>query len=335
MVGSGRDSSLAIPVKNEREARTAVQRIKREGYDFVKVYSDLSRESFLAVANEAKRLNIPFAGHVPSVMNIAEASDLGIRSVEHMTEFNTSSSTNEDVLRKEEIDFWKTFGRLRGRDLHLEEAKLVTKFLDTYSQEKAARLFVLFGQNDTWQCPTLIITHSWAFANDPSIYADPNFRYVSAERRLKDAPYWNEIRSRPAEQFAVWNRGYQLRLQQIDAAHRAGVQFLAGSDSVSVSSSFPVPGFSLHDELAQFVKAGLTPLEALQTATINPAKFLGKEKELGTIEKGKLADLVLLDADPLTDISNTKKINAVVVNGRLLDKPTLHKMLAELLSRND
>jgi adenine deaminase len=87
---------------------------------------------------------------------------------------------------------------------------------------------------------------------------------------------------------------------------------------------------ALHDELALFVHAGLSPMEALQTATINPAKFFGKETELGTIEKGKLADLILLDADPLADISNTKKINAVVLNGRLFDRSALGKILIDI-----
>jgi imidazolonepropionase-like amidohydrolase len=332
MDGKG-GSSLAYQVKNEAEARTAVQRIKREGYDFVKVYSGLSRESFLAVADEAKKLNIPFAGHVPFVMNAGEASDARIKSIEHLTEFNTSASTDEDKLRQEELSFGKRFAGLPKRDSQLEEAKLTAKFLDSYNEEKAKQLFARFMRNGTWICPTLIITRSYAKASDAGTYADPNFRYISAERRLKDAPYWNDLRGRPAEQFAVWNRGYQLRLRQIGAAHRAGVKFLAGTDTGSFGSSYPIAGFSLHDELALFVQAGLSPLEALQTATLNPAKFLGLEKSTGTIEEGKLADLVLLDANPLDDINNTKKIAAVVANGKYLPREKLQEILSNLESR--
>ncbi len=321
-------SSLALQVKNESEARAAVQRIKREGHDFVKVYSGLSRESFLAVAVEAKRLNIPFAGHVPFVMNAGEASDAGIKSIEHLAEFNTSAATDEDKLRQEELSFGKRFAGLPKRDSQLEEAKLTAKFLDSYSEEKAKQLFARFTRNDTWQCPTLIVTRSFAFANDSGTYADPNFRYILAERRLKDAFYWNDLRSRPAEQYAVWNRGYQLRLRQINAAHLAGVQFLAGTDTGSFGSSYPIAGFSLHDELELFVQAGLTPMEALQTATLNPAKYLGMSDSLGTIEVGKIADFVLLEANPLENIRHTRRINAVVVNGRYWSKETLGKMLA-------
>ena len=101
---------------------------------------------------------------------------------------------------------------------------------------------------------------------------------------------------------------------------------MAGTD---VGNEYIYPGFSLHDDLAMFVKAGFTPLEALQTATRNPAKFLGMLDSLGTIEKGKFADLVLLEANPLEDIRNTRRINAVVVNGSYLPKATLQKMLTE------
>jgi imidazolonepropionase-like amidohydrolase len=114
--------------------------------------------------------------------------------------------------------------------------------------------------------------------------------------------------------------------------HRAGVKILAGTD---LGNPYVYPGFSLHDELALLVQAGLTPLEALQTATLNPAKFFGKETELGTIEKGKLADLVLLDANPLENINNTTKINAVVLNGRLLDRAALDKLLKAPREKED
>jgi imidazolonepropionase-like amidohydrolase len=126
---------------------------------------------------------------------------------------------------------------------------------------------------------------------------------------------------------AIAERLYKYRLRMVGEMNSAGVKLLAGTDT---AYGYPVGGFALHDELALFVNAGLSPMEALQTATINPAKFFGKETELGTIEKGKLADLILLDADPLADISNTKKINAFVLNGRLFDRNGLGKMLIEI-----
>lgn len=118
---------------------------------------------------------------------------------------------------------------------------------------------------------------------------------------------------------------FQKLLETIGTMHRTGVPILAGSD---VGNLFVVAGFSLQDELELFVRAGLTPMQALQTATLNPAKYLGMSDSLGTIKKGKIADLVLLEANPLENISNTHRINAVVVNGKHLPKEALQKKLA-------
>lgn len=118
-----------------------------------------------------------------------------------------------------------------------------------------------------------------------------------------------------------------MRSRIVPLENHAGVRLIAGTD---MGAFYVIPGFSMHDELQLMVEAGLSPLEALQTATINPALFLDKEKEIGTIEKGRFADLVLLDANPLEDIKNTQKIAAVVVNGRYLSKSELEKLLAQV-----
>jgi hypothetical protein len=128
-----------------------------------------------------------------------------------------------------------------------------------------------------------------------------------------------------AQELTYRKRAFEKSLELVNAMHRAGVPILAGTD---VLNPFCFPGFSLHDELVLLVKAGLSPMAALQTATRNPAIFMGKENNMGTVEKGKLADLLLLDANPLADIANTKKINAVVFGGRLFDRNSLHQMLA-------
>jgi imidazolonepropionase-like amidohydrolase len=120
----------------------------------------------------------------------------------------------------------------------------------------------------------------------------------------------------------------QMELDMTLAMFRAGVPFMAGTDTAAGVHIFP--GFSLHDELGLFVRAGLTPLQALQTATLNPAKFLGRLADMGTVEKGKLADLVLLDANPLDDIGNTRRIQAVVLAGSYFDRPALDRMLEEI-----
>jgi imidazolonepropionase-like amidohydrolase len=125
---------------------------------------------------------------------------------------------------------------------------------------------------------------------------------------------------------ATRQRFVEKELEVVKAMHDAGIPFLAGTDTPP--GVYVFPGFSLHEELQRFVAAGFTPMEALQTATLNPVKFLGMDDRVGTIEKGKLADVLLLDANPLDDISNTEKIAAVVVNGRYLSRSDLDQLLA-------
>jgi imidazolonepropionase-like amidohydrolase len=154
---------------------------------------------------------------------------------------------------------------------------------------------------------------------DVHVTTDPRLKYIprAAQKR------WTEAASAGA---AIKSKSFERKLQIVGAMHRAGVRLLAGTD-VAWDQPYTYAGFSLHDELALLVRAGLTPMESLQTATTNPARFLGLEKDFGTIGKGKLADLVLLDADPLTDIHNTAKISEVFLAGKEFDRPALHQML--------
>jgi imidazolonepropionase-like amidohydrolase len=196
--------------------------------------------------------------------------------------------------------------------------------LDSYSAAKAADLIARFRKNGTCQCPTLIVWN--LFAATDEFGRDPRLRYIPSPQKSS----WQGDRRAshvPEGEAPARKRLLETYLRLAGEAHKSGVQFLAGSD---FGLPYIVPGFSLHDELALFVRAGFTPMEALQTATINPAKLLGKLDSLGTVEKGKLADLVLLEANPLDDIRNTEKINAVVVNGRVVAKSELQMMLATL-----
>ena len=133
------------------------------------------------------------------------------------------------------------------------------------------------------------------------------------------------IKDMDTDPLPVRKQFVQMELDMTLAMFQAGVPFLAGTDTAAGVHVFP--GFSLHEELALFVQAGLTPLQALQTATLNPAKFMNRLADLGTVERGKFADLLLLDANPLEDIGNTKKIRAVVLAGRYLDRSELDRIL--------
>ncbi|MGA8762439.1 MAG: amidohydrolase family protein, partial [Candidatus Sulfotelmatobacter sp.] len=248
----------------------------------------------------------------------SEASNAGQKSFEHLIGIFEGSSPLEDEF--------------------LKGAKNETKFLSTYNPERAAALFALLAKNHTWQCPTLVWERGGNLIDEADFTHDMRAKYVPAH--WKDVT-WRRFTEQIIHEFntdgsATRKRFVAKELEVVNAMHRAGVQFLAGTDTPA--GVYVFPGFSLHEELQRLVAAGFTPMEALQTATLNPAKFLGMEDRLGTIEKGKLADLVLLDENPLDNIRNTQKIAAVVINGRLLSRADLDKMLAGVeaaAKRND
>jgi imidazolonepropionase-like amidohydrolase len=315
----------ALVAADAQEGREAVRKLKKMGADFVKVYTKLPREAYLAIVDEAKKQGLPLAGHVPESVSAAEASDLGQKSIEHLTGVTLACSDQEDELRRETIAAMaKTDNQAVGELL----ARIGTRAADSYGDKKAQALYARFIRNGTWQLPTLTLQRAFASLDDAKFTADARVRYVPS---VLVSSYWKKIILSP-EVAAMLKRAYKRAIGQVWAMHRAGVPFLAGTDS---PNPFVFPGFSLHDELALLVgEGGFTPLEALQAATRDPARYLGREKDLGTVESGKLADLVLLDADPLADIHNTTKIAAVVANGQLLPRRELDRMLAEVEAAN-
>jgi imidazolonepropionase-like amidohydrolase len=298
-----------LPVVTPDEARRAVRAQKEAGAGFIKVYWRLTPDVYAAIADESKKLGIPFAGHVPFAISAATASNSGQKSIEHLTGILETCSSNEDELRKA---------------TNLTPPQMTEQLWRTYDEKKCTDLFRLFAKNRTWQMPNAVLHRMLAFRREESFRNDPRLKYVTRA----EAEEWSSPPTQP-QVFTLETRKqrFDRLLETISRMHKLGVPILAGTD---LGNPLMFAGFSLHDELELLVRAGLTPYEALQTATVNPSKYLERERELGTIEKGKLADLVLLDADPLADINNTRKINAVVVNGRLLERPALDELLSEV-----
>ncbi|HXM42700.1 MAG TPA: amidohydrolase family protein [Bryobacteraceae bacterium] len=320
----------SISVTNETQARQVVADMKRQGADFVKIYQNLPRELYFAIAEEAKKQGIPFEGHVPIAVSAEEASNAGQKSFEHLVGILPACSTHSDELLKaqhadlaQDIAEW---GRPKFWGPHVKQTRQM--MLDTYSLEKAAELFALLRRNGTWQCPTLTLLHMFAYGDDPAVRNDPRLKYLPRLMRASWDPSKVDGEHTP-EDFAFAKREFQKDLEAVGAMQRAGVGILAGTDT---ANPLCYPGFGLHEELRYLVKSGLTPMQALQTATLNPARFFAKEEVLGTVEQGKIADLVLLDANPLEDIENTTKIAAVVQGGKLYPRPSLDQMLAEVES---
>ncbi len=322
----------AIPIANEAQARAAVDFLARGGVDFLKVYNSIPRDAYFALADEAKKIGIPFAGHVPEAVSPLEASNAGQRSEEHLINILLACSTNEAALRAERLRVMNGEAGISN-----EERFRLTAFpkpeglFDTYNEAKCKHLFETFVKNNTWQTPTLVLQKGFAYPEE--FVKDPRVALMPAEWRKtvhpKDKYYMQDLKPEEFDALVERIRAlYERHKRLVRDMHKAGVPLLAGTD---MSALNPVlAGAGLHEELAIFVECGLTPMEALQTATLNPAKYFGLEKEFGTVEEGKAADLVLLDANPLKDIRNVDKVLNVVIRGRVFSRQELDGMVARV-----
>lgn len=298
----------SIAITSPEDGRRAVDSLKKQGADFIKLQSLIPREAVFAIAEEAKKQGIAFEGHVPDAVRAREMSDAGMKSFEHLIGIFEGSSPNEDD--------------------YLKGGKSDGHFLASFEASRAAALATLLAKNGTWQCPTLVWERGGSLIDVTDFSKDQRAKYVPAEWKSQTwRRFTEEIKQGYGEDgISVRKRFIAKELEVVRLLHKSGVPFLAGTDTPA--GVFIFPGFSLHEELQRFVAAGFTPLEALQTATLNPAKFFGKDEQLGTVEQAKTADLVLLTANPLDDIANTQKIAAVIFNGRYYSRKELDELLS-------
>ena len=284
----------------EADAMQAVAGLKARGVDFIKVGDTVTREAYFAVAAASTRLGLPFAGHLPISVSASEASSSGQRSIEHFGSAGfrgvlIGCSTDEAELSTYVRNALRA-ARAGGPspDEKMYRAEFTSRLVDTYDTRKAAALFGLFARHETWQVPT--------FAALRSVWDGHRHRLSAPDAAAADR---------------VWTQ----TLAMFADSRKAGVKTLAGSD-LPVANGVP----PLHDELVALVGAGMTPMEALQAATRSPAEFLGRLATEGTVEVGKKANLVLLDANPLADISNTRHVAAVMRNGQLIQGSDLQRI---------
>jgi imidazolonepropionase-like amidohydrolase len=300
----------SAPISNAADGARTVDELKARGVDFIKIQSLIPRDGYFAAAAEAKKQGITFVGHVPDAVRASEASNAGQKSIEHFTGIFEGSTPIEDDL--------------------LKGPKSLGLNVKNYDPTRAKALIALMAKNQTWQVPTLVWERGQWLVDDIDLSHDPLTKYAPASWRNHTWPMFvtDIMKDMDTDPLPVRKRFVQMELDMTLAMFKAGVPFMAGTDTAAGVHIFP--GFSLHQELVLFQRAGLTPMQALQTATLNPAKFLGRTADLGTVEKGKLADLVILDADPLKDIANTQKIRGVVLAGRYFDRAALDKMLRNI-----
>jgi hypothetical protein len=275
-------------VTNATEAKQAVDDLKRLGVDFIKVHDHTPREVFFAIAAEAPKVGLTFAGHVPMNVTVDEASGSGMKSIEHLANF-------------------RVFGDCSTGD--------------TYSLHECAPLFDKLAANGVWETPTMEF-----FQTLPDVFSGaplPHSDYASDSllKLTRDNVRVSHVSAKTLDKIRLAD---QMSLQAIHDLYVHGNRFLAGCDGL-------VPGFCLHDELEWLTKAGLTSLQSLQTATINPARFLGREASEGSIDIGKRANVVLLEADPTLDIRNLDKIAAVIIKGKVLTKPAIDTIVSRHL----
>ena len=323
--GLDADGSVHVSVANPAQARSAVRREHAAGADFIKTYTRLTRASFLAVADESAKLGLPFLGHVPDFVALTEASDRGLRTVEHLFEVWYDTSSEEDRLRRAVAAVPIGPGDYNGwfTKMHPYEYAAAR----SYDRRKAARVFHRIARNGTFCTPTLVL-HETNDMPERIRRDDPRYRYVSPDV----IGYWDwaldnlYLPGRTPARIAESRELFRRRLGLTAALAEAGVPLMTGTD---LGTTYLMPGFSLHDELALFVRAGLKPLEALTAATLHPARYLGR-RDQGVISRGAVADLVLLDADPLHDIRNTTRIDSVFVRGTHIGPAQRTQILADI-----
>jgi hypothetical protein len=316
-------STFFIHVATPDSARAAVRNLKQRGATFIKAYDRLSRDSYLAIAEEARALRIPIAGHLPPGVPLRDAISAGQRSIEHLGGLSLSCAANGDSLRHASVT---ALDSVRGldfaRDSTLRPRMLQSlgifyrnsheTALDNCDPERGMQSVArMLRESDTWLTPTFVLGGT-ALLGD--MQAEDSVRAI--------VPSWVAGMSRlsPPADTTLARARLDRRLGMLRELRRGGVRLLIGSDAPNPGS---VPGIGLHREIELFVKAGFTPFEALRIATRDAAEFLGASDSLGTIAPGQLADLVLLGADPLTDIRNTRRIRAVILQGRVLSRETL------------
>ncbi len=308
----------SIPVATANEAVRIVDSLIRDKADFVKIYNFLEPEVFYAIAKKCKENNFPFAGHVPHTVRITDASEAGMASMEHLYGFLGEACTNSDsafYLMQQSVKAFENGNKEERKKILSIFYSLV---LNHFSEDKLKDIAQVLKKNNTYIVPTLVTLRGGYFTNDTSFTNDPRLKYMSKETLA----YWkeateNDIKKNSELEWENKRKRWQVEQLIMNILIKEKVNIMAGTDS---DNPYAFPGFSLHDELALYVEFGMTPLEALRTATIIPIKYLKMTDSLGTIKSGKLADIILLDANPLENIKNTTKINTVIANGKVYSK---------------
>lgn len=310
--------AIGTRVATPEAAFERVAELRASGADFIKIYEMVAPEVFEALVASAQAHGLPVAAHIPLALSAPEIA-ARLDSLEHLRNIDIACARDADALLAERRRMFASYGGERGHPLRsaIHKAQRLPAIAN-YDAERCRAVIAALAT--TTQVPTLRLN---AFRiSRPFERADWNdaLARLSAQG-IREAWAENAAQRRAAPQadttFAKWS----MRL--VGMLHESGVPIGAGTDT---PITLAIPGYSLHTELELLVRSGLTPLEALESATLVPARFLSLDGELGAIEEGRLADLVLLDANPLDDIRNTRAIVGVLTRGRWLGAAALERL---------
>jgi len=291
----------SLLVDTPERARSAVNFLADQGVDFVKVYNNVKEAELKVIVETARKRRLPVAGHIPRSMTMTRAIEIGMTRLEHIR------ITGKEMLSPDQAE------KIDPLPVGRREPMLWERF--DLQSEKMRALVQRVARSRVFLDPTLTVEEFGEVSNPDAEKNDPNNQYLSPALVEESVKGWKSpVFNVPADLRATAVEAFRKQQAFVGMCNQAGVRIISGTDGPSIGKL--MPGFGLHHELELLVASGLTPLQALRAATSTGAEALGKEDQLGTIERGKLADLVVLEADPLAGIQNLRKIHLVVQGGK-------------------
>ena len=313
---------LSIENNDIIEIESNVLGIVDREVDFLKAYEMLTENQFLALMRIAKKRNLSVTGHIPLNMTLFSAVNAGLNGMEHIRNLELSVASNSEELYKERLELLKNPNNLPGSVLRSSiHSRQRIRAIDSFDNNKFQEAAKLLVSQNVWQTPTLLLYRNFSQRTytDPSFIPELNKLPNQIKQKwIKEITETDTVVDKDGLRYSKWLESTVGKL------HKKNVPFMAGTDT---PIGYLIPGRSLHIELEVLVESGFSNLEAIKTATVNPATFFGLEDKTGRIKNGHKADLVILNSNPLDIIRNTQDIYAVIKNGHLLPRKSLDSLM--------